>query len=94
MQELQIIQPEQVPVTAIAAQWVNSDVDVETNAAITDEDIIQEYQNTDDANANSDEDSDDTQLQECQAFRLKVPDHLSNQQNGCRKWAWAGLDHP
>ena len=59
MQELQSIQPELVPATVTPEEWVNSDADVETGTAITDEDIIQEYQRTRDADANSDEDSDD-----------------------------------
>ena len=59
MQELQSIQPKLVPATVTPEEWVNSDVNVETSAAITDQDIIQEYQRTHDADTNSDEDSDD-----------------------------------
>ena len=46
-----------VPAIVTPEEWVNSDV--ETSAAITDEDIIWECQRTHDADPHSDEDSDD-----------------------------------
>lgn len=59
MQELQSSQPELATATMTPEEWVNSDADIETTTAITDEDIIQEYQRTADADTNNDEDSND-----------------------------------
>ena len=59
IQELQSVQPELVPATVTPEEWVNSDADVETSAAITDEEIIREYLRTHDADTSSHEDSND-----------------------------------
>ena len=59
MQELQSIQPELVPATVNPEEWVNSNVDFKTSAALIDEDIIQDYQRTHNGVTTSDENSDD-----------------------------------
>ena len=59
MQELQSIQPELVPATVTPEEWVNSNVDVKTSAALIDEDIIQDYQRTHNGDTTSVKDSDD-----------------------------------
>ena len=59
MQELRSIQPELIPTTVTPKEWVNCDADVKISAAIAVEEIIRECQKTHDADANSDEDSED-----------------------------------
>ena len=59
MQELRSIQPELIPTTVTPEEWVNCDADVTISAAIAGEEIIRECQKTHDADANSDEDSED-----------------------------------